>query len=60
MTLQAFIDKIANQECSYLWGVSADISEAAISELTQWAKEAFGDLKQSVGVLGETYWRVYT
>jgi len=37
----------------------ADISETAISELTQWAKEAFGDLKQSVGVPGETYWRVY-
>ena len=59
MTLQGFIDKIANHECSYLWGVSADISKTAVTELTDWAAGEFGSLDQIVGVPGDTYWRVY-
>ena len=60
MTLQGFIDKIANRECSYLWGVSTDISDQAITELTNWTEQEFGNLNQNVHVPGETFWRVYS
>ncbi|WP_371397114.1 class I SAM-dependent methyltransferase [Fretibacter rubidus] len=60
MTLQGFIDKIANRECSYLWGVSTEISEQAVAELTAWAQAEFGPLEQPIGVPGDTFWRVYT
>ena len=59
MTLQGFIDKIANRECSYLWGASVEIGEQAVAELTKWAAAEFGPLDQPVGVPGDTYWRVY-
>lgn len=60
MTLQDFIAKIANRECSYLWGVSADIADDAVTELTDWARGQYGALSQSVGVPGYSFWKVYS
>jgi SAM-dependent methyltransferase len=58
MTLNAFLARIVDGECSYTWNVPADVQARCLPELRAWAKARF-DLSRETPVPGEMVWRVY-
>jgi len=58
MALAAFLDRIVDGECSYIWNVPADVQSRCLPELRAWAAQQF-DLDREAPVPREITWRVY-
>jgi SAM-dependent methyltransferase len=59
MTIEAFLKRIGDGECSYTWAVPRDIAERRLPELQRWAASQF-DLTLEAPIPREIVWRIYT
>lgn len=58
MTVEDFLRRLVDGECSYTWAVPKDVAARCLPELQQWAAARF-DLTREVPMPREIVWRVY-
>ena len=59
MTVESFLKRIADGECSYTWDVPRDVASRCLPDLQAWAAERF-DLTREQPMPREIVWRIYT
>jgi SAM-dependent methyltransferase len=58
MTLDTFMQRLVDGECSYTWAVEKDIVSRCLPELDAWARARF-DFTREIAMPREIVWRVY-
>jgi SAM-dependent methyltransferase len=58
MTIEAFLKRIVDGECSYTWAVPRDIAERCLPELRRWVASQF-DFTRETPIPREIVWRIY-
>jgi len=58
LSLDAFLTRIVDGECSYTWNVPADVQARCLPELKAWASMQF-NLVREIPMPREMIWRVY-
>jgi SAM-dependent methyltransferase len=58
LSLDAFLTRIVDGECSYTWNVPADVQARCLPELKAWASTRF-NLARQIPMPREMIWRVY-
>jgi len=58
MTIEAFLKRIVDGECSYTWAVPRDIAERCLPALQRWAAQQF-DVTRETPIPRAIVWRIY-